>query len=189
MGRLGFAEKEVEAEIERQKLHFRPEGLEALVLQTRFTRKEVQLLYRSFKENCPNGIVSLEKFQAIFAHFFYCGDPSAYAELVFNTFDEDGNGEISFEEFVPRPLPTLARHRGAETGVGIRALRLSPARIHHPRRSSTRHQGRVRHGWNRRRPANHQRGRSRSRRRRFHGSHFPTPTLTLGVTSIRLSEA
>ena len=62
-GSAPIPEKEVEAEIERQKLHFRPEGVDSLVRQTKFTRKEIQLLYRSFKENCPNGIVTLDKFQ------------------------------------------------------------------------------------------------------------------------------
>uniref|UniRef100_A0A914VQT5 EF-hand domain-containing protein n=1 Tax=Plectus sambesii TaxID=2011161 RepID=A0A914VQT5_9BILA len=93
-------EKEVELELEEQKIRHRPDSIDELVKTTKFNKRELQLLYRGFKENCPNGIVSAEKFQEIFALFFYYGDSRIYSQLVFNTFDEDGNGKISFEEFV-----------------------------------------------------------------------------------------
>ncbi|KAH9491907.1 Kv channel-interacting protein 4 [Bulinus truncatus] len=49
---------------------------------------------------CPTGIVNEETFKEIYAQFFPQGDASAYAHYVFNTFDHDHNGSISFEEFV-----------------------------------------------------------------------------------------
>ncbi|CAG5127504.1 unnamed protein product, partial [Candidula unifasciata] len=49
---------------------------------------------------CPTGIVNEETFKEIYAQFFPQGDATAYAHYVFNTFDHDHNGSISFEEFV-----------------------------------------------------------------------------------------
>lgn len=65
-------------------------------------------MYRGFKQECPTGIVNEETFKDIYAQFFPQGDSSAYAHYVFNTFDQDHNGTISFEEFVTG-LSVLAR--------------------------------------------------------------------------------
>lgn len=78
----------------------KPEGLESLCRTTKFSRKELQILYRGFKQECPTGLVDEETFKEIYAQFFPQGDASAYAHFVFNAFDQDRNGSISFEEFV-----------------------------------------------------------------------------------------
>ena len=39
----------------------------------------------------------MDKFNDIFSHIFPYGEPKQYAAFVFATFDDDGNGEISFE--------------------------------------------------------------------------------------------
>lgn len=83
--------------MERQKHRFIPKGLNELQFATAFNRKELQMLYRGFKEACPNGIVTAEKFNEILSYFFPYGETKRYATFVFDTFDEDGNGEISFE--------------------------------------------------------------------------------------------
>jgi hypothetical protein len=41
-----------------------------LVKETRFTKKEIQLLYRGFKQECPSGIVNEQLFKEIYAHYF-----------------------------------------------------------------------------------------------------------------------
>ena len=66
-------EREVDHELEEQKIRYRPEGIDELSRKSNFSKRELQLLYRGFKENCPNGIVTAEKFQQIFATFFYFG--------------------------------------------------------------------------------------------------------------------
>ncbi|XP_078256845.1 Kv channel-interacting protein 4 isoform X6 [Rhinoraja longicauda] len=78
----------------------RPEGLEQLEAQTKFTKKELQILYRGFKNECPSGIVNEETFKEIYAQFFPQGDASTYAHFLFNAFDTDHNGSVSFEDFV-----------------------------------------------------------------------------------------
>uniref|UniRef100_A0AC34FWD3 EF-hand domain-containing protein n=1 Tax=Panagrolaimus sp. ES5 TaxID=591445 RepID=A0AC34FWD3_9BILA len=81
-------------------LVYRPKSLAAVCEMTKFSKREVQIIYRSFKQGCPNGIVSLKYFQEILSQFFPRGNPKRYAEYVFKTFDRDGDHQINFEEFV-----------------------------------------------------------------------------------------
>lgn len=48
----------------------RPEELATLAANTRFTKKEIQLIYRGFKQECPSGLVDEDDFKKIFAQFF-----------------------------------------------------------------------------------------------------------------------
>ncbi|XP_039555381.1 Kv channel-interacting protein 1 isoform X2 [Passer montanus] len=78
----------------------RPEGLEQLEAQTNFTKRELQVLYRGFKNECPSGAVNEETFKQIYAQFFPHGDASMYAHYLFNAFDTAQNGSVKFEDFV-----------------------------------------------------------------------------------------
>ncbi|KRZ11373.1 Kv channel-interacting protein 1 [Trichinella zimbabwensis] len=75
-------------------------GIENLTDLTEFSRKEVQLLYREFKEETNTGGISLEDFKQIFAKMFPNGDPAKFAELIFNTFELDKNGILTFDGFL-----------------------------------------------------------------------------------------
>ncbi|XP_063332823.1 Kv channel-interacting protein 2-like isoform X1 [Pelmatolapia mariae] len=103
---------------------YRPEGLDRLVQQTKFSKKELQVLYRGFKNECPSGVVNEETFKSIYSQFFPQGavfclqwetmgreDPNAgllcdecnssmYAHFLFEAFDTQNNGSVSFEDFV-----------------------------------------------------------------------------------------
>jgi Ca2+-binding EF-hand superfamily protein len=92
-------ENELE-DAEIQATRYKPEGLDALCHSTKFSRKELQILYRGFKQECPTGVVNEDTFKDIYAQFFPQGDSTAYAHYVFNAFDQDHSGAISFEEFV-----------------------------------------------------------------------------------------
>ncbi|KAK1800460.1 hypothetical protein P4O66_005499, partial [Electrophorus voltai] len=87
-------------EMELATVRHHPEGLEVLQAQTKFTRKELQSLYRGFKNECPSGLVNEETFKTIYSCFFPQGDATTYAHFVFNAFDVDQNGSIRFEDFV-----------------------------------------------------------------------------------------
>ncbi|CAH1256735.1 KCNIP3 [Branchiostoma lanceolatum] len=87
-------------DLEMQVMRYKPEGIDELVRNTKFTKKELQIMYRGFKQECPTGLVNEDAFKEIYAQFFPQGDSSAYAHYVFNVFDADHNGTISFEEFV-----------------------------------------------------------------------------------------
>ncbi|GMT06123.1 hypothetical protein PENTCL1PPCAC_28297 [Pristionchus entomophagus] len=90
-----------EPEIESPPLpRYRPPSIELICKQTKFTRKEIQIMYRAFKQGCPNGTIGLDQFQDIYIQLFPHGINSKYAEYVFRTFDSDGDRIISFEEFV-----------------------------------------------------------------------------------------
>ncbi|XP_078588872.1 Kv channel-interacting protein 4-like isoform X2 [Branchiostoma floridae x Branchiostoma japonicum] len=94
-------EKENEIDdLEMQVMRYKPEGIDELVRNTKFTKKELQIMYRGFKQECPTGLVNEDTFKSIYSEFFPQGDSSAYAHYVFNVFDADHNGTISFEEFV-----------------------------------------------------------------------------------------
>ncbi|CAH0562154.1 unnamed protein product [Brassicogethes aeneus] len=79
---------------------YRPEELQKLASKTKFTRKEIQLMYRGFKQECPTGMVDEESFKHIFAQFFPLGDATNYAHYVFNTMKKKNTGTISFEDFL-----------------------------------------------------------------------------------------
>ncbi|XP_018947823.1 calsenilin-like isoform X3 [Cyprinus carpio] len=89
-----------DSDLELSMVRHQPEGLEHLQAQTKFTRKELQSLYRGFKNECPNGLVDEETFKSIYSQFFPQGDATTYAHFLFNTFDMDRNGSIRFEDFV-----------------------------------------------------------------------------------------
>ncbi|XP_076001626.1 A-type potassium channel modulatory protein KCNIP2 isoform X1 [Genypterus blacodes] len=78
---------------------YRPDGMDRLVEQTNFNKKELQLLYRGFKNECPTGVVDEETFKNIYSQFFPQGDSSMYAHFLFEAFDTDSNGAVSFEDF------------------------------------------------------------------------------------------
>lgn len=78
----------------------RPEALASLAQSTRFTRHEIKLMYRGFKQECPTGVVDEEAFKNIFSQFFPLGDASQYAHYVFKTIKHKQSGKINFEEFL-----------------------------------------------------------------------------------------
>ncbi|KAM4748199.1 A-type potassium channel modulatory protein KCNIP1 isoform 1-T1 [Rhinophrynus dorsalis] len=95
-----FVSDKIEDELEMTTVCYRPEGLEQLESQTNFTKRELQVLYRGFKNECPSGVVNEETFKQIYSQFFPHGDASMYAHYLFNAFDAAKSGSVKFEDFV-----------------------------------------------------------------------------------------
>lgn len=89
-------------------LRCKPEGIDELSRVTKFSRKELQIMYRGFKQECPSGIVDEDTFRHIYAQFFPQGDSGQYAHNVFRMFDVQHNGCIRFVDFV-MSLSVIAR--------------------------------------------------------------------------------
>ncbi|NXC88371.1 KCIP1 protein, partial [Cercotrichas coryphoeus] len=79
----------IEDELEMTTVCHRPEGLEQLEAQTNFTKRELQVLYRGFKN--VRTLLSLP---------LCLSDASMYAHYLFNAFDTAQNGSVKFEDFV-----------------------------------------------------------------------------------------
>lgn len=45
-------------------------------------------------------MLTKEEFQKIYKQFFPSGDPTSFADYVFNVFDKDKSGAIDFKEFI-----------------------------------------------------------------------------------------
>lgn len=59
-------------------------------------KKELQQWYKGFIKDCPSGQLNKQEFIKIYKQFFPFGDPSHFADYVFNVFDEDRSGTIEF---------------------------------------------------------------------------------------------
>ncbi|XP_078480908.1 A-type potassium channel modulatory protein KCNIP2-like, partial [Lampetra planeri] len=88
-------EDSVEDDFELSTVCHRPESMDKLQEQTKFTKKELQVLYRGFKNECPSGAVNEENFKIIYSQFFPQGDSSMYAHFLFEAFDTNKNGSVS----------------------------------------------------------------------------------------------
>ncbi len=95
--------------------------LNQLQKDTHFDKKELQQWYKGwsagcahpygpkltilfcllgFLKDCPGGMLTKEEFQKIYKQFFPFGDPTSFADYVFNVFDSDKSGSIDFKEFI-----------------------------------------------------------------------------------------
>jgi Ca2+-binding EF-hand superfamily protein len=86
-------------------IHFRQsklsdEQLKKLQRDTHFDKKELQQWYKGFLKDCPSGMLTKPEFQKIYKQFFPFGDPTSFADFVFNVFDKDKSGSIDFTEFI-----------------------------------------------------------------------------------------
>ncbi|XP_039943829.1 calsenilin isoform X3 [Hirundo rustica] len=98
-GRFRVHQDSSDADVELPTIRHQPEGLEQLLARTKFTKMELQSLYRGFKNECPSGLVDEETFTFIYSRFFPQGDASSYAHFLFDAFDADHNGALCFQDF------------------------------------------------------------------------------------------
>jgi len=80
---------------------YRPDNISSLCEATGFTVHEMKRMYRGFKSECPQGLVTEEIFNNIFNKFFPLGatERSSYSHYVFSAMDHQETGVITFEDF------------------------------------------------------------------------------------------
>ncbi|XP_040572763.1 neuronal calcium sensor 1 isoform X2 [Lepeophtheirus salmonis] len=83
-----------------QPSRYKPNDLDQMAEDTKFSKREVRCLYRAFKQECPNGIVDEESFRDIYEKIFPLGDAGQYAHLVFSAIDNERTGGITFGDFM-----------------------------------------------------------------------------------------
>lgn len=76
------------------------EELHHLRAATHFDKKELKKWYMEFSTGCPFGYMSEQEFIRLYRQFFPIGDPAKFASFVFNVFDQNSDGCISFREFI-----------------------------------------------------------------------------------------
>ena len=79
---------------------YKPDTVEQMALETKFSKEEVKSLYRAFKQECPTGISDEETFKDVYQKIFPLGESSKYAHLVFNSIDREQTGGITFGDFM-----------------------------------------------------------------------------------------
>jgi len=77
-----------------------PKDLTELSASTEFTDQELRDWYKSFRKDCPSGILTLKEFEKLYKDIFPYGDASSFAKHAFRTFDSNGDGSLDFQEFM-----------------------------------------------------------------------------------------
>ncbi|CAH2278414.1 guanylyl cyclase inhibitory -like [Pelobates cultripes] len=61
---------------------------------------ELHEWYRKFIEECPSGLITLHEFRRYFGDCTVGNESSEYAEQIFRTLDNNGDGIVDFREYV-----------------------------------------------------------------------------------------
>ncbi|KAI4272750.1 MAG: hypothetical protein L6R38_006528 [Xanthoria sp. 2 TBL-2021] len=120
LGRWSFA-VDPAADVRFSQSKLSQDELAQLMKSTHFDKKELQQWYKGtsqrddgaklqeanvaamtpgFLKDCPSGMLTKQEFQKIYKQFFPFGDPTSFADYVFNVFDSDKSGSIDFKEFI-----------------------------------------------------------------------------------------
>ncbi|XP_029164766.1 neuronal calcium sensor 1-like [Nylanderia fulva] len=87
-------------EDDKHSLYIFPEQLSILTWRTGFSKDEIRKLYHSFKQLCPRGCAMTGDLKSAYTKLFPLGDPAKYAQIVFNSFDKDGDGIVNFSDLL-----------------------------------------------------------------------------------------
>ncbi|XP_066593362.1 hippocalcin-like protein 4 isoform X2 [Prorops nasuta] len=85
---------------DKQPGYILPEQLSSLMYRTGFSKDELRRLYRAFKQSCPRGAVTTGDLRPVYAKLFPLGDSTRYSQLIFNSFNKNSNGLVSFADFI-----------------------------------------------------------------------------------------
>ncbi|XP_025270479.1 hippocalcin-like protein 4 isoform X2 [Camponotus floridanus] len=87
-------------EEDKHSMYIFPEQLSTLIWRTGFSKDEIRRLYRVFKQLCPRGCAITGDLTFVYTKLFPLGEPTRYAQIVFNSFDRDGDGIVNFSDLL-----------------------------------------------------------------------------------------
>ncbi|CAF3956020.1 unnamed protein product [Rotaria sordida] len=96
--RIHTSDGQLDALLSRSLQH--PRSLEEIMKCTRFSKSEIRLLYRSFKQECPSGNVNEERLRGIYLQFFPQGNASKYTRYLFSMIDRNHKGTFTFDDYI-----------------------------------------------------------------------------------------
>lgn len=76
------------------------EDVDFLKRHTSYDEATIREWHRGFKQDCPDGRLTPDKFTDMYKTFFPNGNAQEFCEHVFRLFDADHNGYIDFKEFL-----------------------------------------------------------------------------------------
>lgn len=68
---------------------FTKNNLNEVISMTNFSRQEVQLIYRNFKQNCPSGYLTEEFIVQIYSHFFPLGNTEMFGKHLYSALSQN----------------------------------------------------------------------------------------------------
>ena len=71
-----------------------------LTENTNFSEENIREWWREFLMDCPDGVLTKVKLLEMMSSILPADNGRIVAELIFSTFDKDGNGWIDFNEFI-----------------------------------------------------------------------------------------
>ena len=84
----------------QRNIRYKPPSVAEMAKNTKLSEKEVKFLYRSFKQECPNGIIDQEGFTSIYGKIFPLGDPTKYAHFIFKSIYREHESKMTFGDFM-----------------------------------------------------------------------------------------
>ncbi|CAG0890283.1 unnamed protein product [Darwinula stevensoni] len=76
------------------------EEIEFLLKQTKYDREAIKKWHEAFIKDCPDGRLTRKKFMKVYSMFCPGKNTEAFRSHLFRTFDANGDGHISFREFL-----------------------------------------------------------------------------------------
>ncbi|XP_063721175.1 Kv channel-interacting protein 2-like isoform X3 [Symsagittifera roscoffensis] len=87
-------------EIGADMIRHRPSSIKHLATTSGFSEQQLKILYRGFKQECPNGFLTENRLKNVLTQLFPFGDTSAYTKNLWRAINPSGLTLLSFEDFL-----------------------------------------------------------------------------------------
>ena len=77
-----------------------PKHIALLRANTKYSEKEIREWHAGFIRDCPSGKLDKKKFVEVYKQFYPNGKADNFCKYAFDTFDQNHDGSIDFEEFL-----------------------------------------------------------------------------------------